>query len=80
MRWSALVVLWLAAAAVWAQEGALQADFRREGEHFSEACGKFGLKTVAEFVEDQSTADVLIELGVDYAQGYHYGRPEKWKQ
>jgi hypothetical protein len=29
-----------------AQESALRADFRREGEHFREACGKFGLKTV----------------------------------
>ena len=29
-----------------------------------------GLKTVAEFVEDESTRRELVGLGVDYAQGY----------
>jgi PAS domain S-box-containing protein len=35
----------------------------------------FGLHTVAEGVEDQVTLDLLVELGVDLAQGYHLGRP-----
>lgn len=35
-----------------------------------------GIKTIAEFVETQAIADVLRELGVDYAQGYWIGRPE----
>jgi PAS domain S-box-containing protein len=35
----------------------------------------FGLKTVGEGVEDQETLDLLRQLGVDYAQGYHIGRP-----
>ena len=35
-----------------------------------------GLKTIAEFVENQSTLDTLRELEVDYAQGFHLGRPE----
>ena len=48
-------------------------------DHIHRMAHEFGLKTVAEFVEDQATADVLIELGVDYAQGYYFGRPEKWK-
>ncbi|MGH2909942.1 MAG: EAL domain-containing protein, partial [Solirubrobacteraceae bacterium] len=34
-----------------------------------------GTKTVAEFVEDQTTVEVLHDLGVDYGQGYHLGRP-----
>jgi EAL domain-containing protein (putative c-di-GMP-specific phosphodiesterase class I) len=34
-----------------------------------------GKKTVAEFVEDEATLKKLRELGVDYAQGYHIGRP-----
>ncbi len=38
---------------------------------------KFGLKTVAEGVEDAESLDLLKRLGVDYAQGYHIGRPEK---
>ncbi|RKQ90448.1 PAS domain S-box-containing protein/diguanylate cyclase (GGDEF)-like protein [Solirubrobacter pauli] len=32
-------------------------------------------RTVAEFVEDQATEDLLLELGVDMVQGYHVGRP-----
>ncbi len=36
---------------------------------------ELGKHTVAEFVEDQATLDKLRELGVDYAQGYHIGRP-----
>ena len=35
------------------------------------------LKTVAEFVENQETLDILQGLSVDYAQGYYLGRPEK---
>lgn len=35
----------------------------------------FGLKTVGEGVEDQHTLELLRDLGVDYAQGYHIGRP-----
>jgi PAS domain S-box-containing protein len=35
----------------------------------------FGLKTIAEGVEDQPTLEVLRGLGVDFAQGYLLGRP-----
>jgi diguanylate cyclase (GGDEF)-like protein len=34
-----------------------------------------GKQTIAEFVEDEETLQLLAELGVDYAQGYHIGRP-----
>lgn len=34
-----------------------------------------GLRTVAEGVEDEATAQVLRELGVDVLQGYHFARP-----
>ena len=34
-----------------------------------------GLVTVAEGVESQTEADALTQLGVDMAQGYHFGRP-----
>jgi len=34
-----------------------------------------GKKTVAEFVENQAIADKLTEMGVDYAQGYHFSVP-----
>jgi diguanylate cyclase (GGDEF)-like protein/PAS domain S-box-containing protein len=34
-----------------------------------------GMKTIAEFVEDAETAEMLRAMGVDYSQGYHHGRP-----
>jgi diguanylate cyclase (GGDEF)-like protein len=44
-------------------------------EHINGMAHQFGLKTVAEFVEDEATANMLVEIGVDYAQGYYFGRP-----
>jgi EAL domain-containing protein (putative c-di-GMP-specific phosphodiesterase class I) len=35
-----------------------------------------GIKTVAESVADDETIRLLEEYGVDYAQGFHIGRPE----
>jgi diguanylate cyclase (GGDEF)-like protein/PAS domain S-box-containing protein len=32
-------------------------------------------KTIAEFVENEAILNILQEIGVDYAQGYHLGRP-----
>jgi diguanylate cyclase (GGDEF)-like protein len=34
-----------------------------------------GKRTIAEFVGDEATAIALRELGVDYLQGFHLGRP-----
>lgn len=34
-----------------------------------------GLQTIAEFVENQETADALKEIGVDFAQGFGIERP-----
>jgi diguanylate cyclase (GGDEF)-like protein len=34
-----------------------------------------GKTTIAEFVQDDATAQMLREYGVDMAQGYHLGRP-----
>jgi EAL domain-containing protein (putative c-di-GMP-specific phosphodiesterase class I) len=36
---------------------------------------KFGIRTVAEGVENEEALDLLRELGADFAQGYHLGRP-----
>jgi diguanylate cyclase (GGDEF)-like protein/PAS domain S-box-containing protein len=41
-----------------------------------DVCEGLGIKTVAEFVTDQRTMDIVRELGVDFAQGYHLGKPE----
>jgi EAL domain-containing protein (putative c-di-GMP-specific phosphodiesterase class I) len=34
-----------------------------------------GKTTIAEFVQDELTAEMLREYGVDMAQGFHLGRP-----
>lgn len=36
----------------------------------------FGLQTVAEFVETGEIAKVLMDMGIDYLQGYYFGKPE----
>ncbi len=36
----------------------------------------FQIMTVAECVEDAQTAQVLCDLGVDWAQGYYFAKPE----
>ena len=35
-----------------------------------------GLKTIAEYVEDERILDKLLEIGIDYAQGYHFCKPQ----
>lgn len=35
----------------------------------------FGLTTVAEFVENGEITKILMEMGVDYMQGYYFGKP-----
>ena len=41
----------------------------------SQIARAMGILTVAEFVEDERTMEVLREIGIDYAQGYHIARP-----
>lgn len=35
----------------------------------------FGKMTVAEYVENQDVVDLLQEIGIDYAQGFYWGKP-----
>lgn len=37
---------------------------------------KMGIKTLAEFLEDEEVLKVVKDLGIDYAQGYYLGKPE----
>jgi diguanylate cyclase (GGDEF)-like protein/PAS domain S-box-containing protein len=34
------------------------------------------IRTIAEFVENQEIVNQLLDIGVDFAQGYHFSRPE----
>lgn len=36
---------------------------------------QLGLITIAEFIEDEETARMLTDLGVNWDQGYLFGRP-----
>ena len=62
-------------------EGWLVSNMRRDRkvagivESLASFARKEGLRTVAEHVEDAETARILADMGVDYGQGWHFGRP-----
>jgi len=37
---------------------------------------KMGIKTLAEFIENEEVLKVVKDLGIDYAQGYYFGKPK----
>ena len=37
---------------------------------------ELNMKTIAEFVEDKKSLDLLEDMGVDYIQGYYIGKPQ----
>ncbi len=41
-----------------------------------ELARNLGLKSIAEWVEDQATLELLAEIGIDYVQGYLLARPQ----
>lgn len=38
---------------------------------------KQNIKTIAEYVENEDIYNILNEIGVDYSQGFYFGKPEK---
>jgi EAL domain-containing protein (putative c-di-GMP-specific phosphodiesterase class I) len=38
---------------------------------------KENLQTIAEFVESEDIYNIICEMGVDYSQGYYFGKPDK---
>jgi len=40
---------------------------------------KQNIKTVAEFVENETIFNILNEIGIDFSQGYYFGKPEELK-
>lgn len=41
-----------------------------------EAIHGYGKLAVAEYVENEAVLKQVVELGIDFAQGYHFGRPQ----
>lgn len=37
---------------------------------------KMGIKTIAEFVENESILEKVKEMGIDYSQGYYFSAPK----
>ena len=50
-------------------------DDRRVVESIIGLADRFGLDTIAEGVENHATLERLREMGADYVQGFHLGRP-----
>ena len=42
----------------------------------ADIASKLGKKTIAEFVENPETIVILKALGIDYGQGYLFGKPD----
>jgi EAL domain-containing protein (putative c-di-GMP-specific phosphodiesterase class I) len=41
-------------------------------------CHNLGIKTIAEYISDESIMQLAKSIGVDYLQGYHLHKPEHW--
>ncbi len=54
-------------------ENALHREIVQSMHNIAHIMGK---QTIAEFVETETLANMLREMGIDYLQGHHIGRPE----
>ncbi len=64
----------------------IEAELVREAAHSPRAqamvrsinsmAHELGILTIAEGIEDEATAEAMRQIGVDWGQGYYWGRPE----
>jgi EAL domain-containing protein (putative c-di-GMP-specific phosphodiesterase class I) len=47
-------------------------------ESMVKICHDLGIKTIAEYICDESIMEAAISIGVDYLQGYHLHQPTEW--
>jgi len=47
-------------------------------ENIQRTAVAMGKRTVAEFIESEEIANILIDIGISYGQGYHLHKPEFW--
>ena len=45
-------------------------------ETIVELAHKLNVETIAEFVSSEEILVIIKEIGIDYAQGFHMGKPE----
>ncbi|UPT78588.1 EAL domain-containing protein [Sulfurovum sp. XGS-02] len=48
-------------------------------ENMVKICHDLGIKTIAEYISDESIMRLAKSIGVDYLQGYHLHKPEHWE-
>jgi len=46
-------------------------------ETIVELAHRLGIETIAEYVSSKEILDIIKEIGIDYAQGFYIGRPER---
>ncbi|BBG66331.1 diguanylate cyclase/phosphodiesterase (GGDEF & EAL domains) with PAS/PAC sensor [Hydrogenimonas sp.] len=51
------------------------ADSKEFAEIIHKLANSYNMKTVAEFVADESIYNTVREIGIDFVQGYHFGKP-----
>lgn len=58
--------------------GKLQSHARSESvvRAVTQLASSMGIETVAERVESADLCEKLLEIGIDYAQGFHFGQPQ----
>jgi len=47
-------------------------------ENMVKICHDLGIKTIAEYISDESIMEEAKSIGVDYLQGYHLHQPSHW--
>ena len=47
-------------------------------ETLAKMASGLGLSTIAEGIEEKDQLDQLRDMGIDYIQGYYYGKPEPY--
>lgn len=49
-------------------------------KHIKGVAHDFGIRAIGECVEDERTSRILKAMGIDFAQGNHYGRPAPYNE
>ena len=47
-------------------------------ENMVKICHDLGIKTIAEYISNESIMDLAKSIGVDYLQGFHLHKPARW--